>query len=294
MNTTTNIVVPAYFPKSAIKLGQLQIAIVDVSPLIAKYWLDTYNVSNRPMSRSNIAFISAQMISGQWVELNGDSISFLPDGTLNDGQNRLKSVVETGKTIKFLVIIGVDQRSFKTKDTGKKRTGADVLAIEGYTEYALMAATCRFLIAWNNGKYSNVAESHKGMINNSDIVDFAKENKTHLTECCRIAQKFYKSGDKLIKTAWVSSLYYLFSKRDVKATDNFLFRLCTGSNIEFGSTMYYLRKKLREVKDSDMKKIPAIVKLALIIKTWNCERTGKNKKRLTFSPSGGEKFPTII
>ena len=293
--STSNVSIPAYFPKSEIKNEGPSIAVIAVTPEIASFWLKSYNHGNRKMSRQNVLFLKQQMESGQWVPMNGDTISFLPDGTLNDGQHRLQAVIEAKKTFPFLVMVGVDSGSFKVKDTGKKRGAADVLGIEGYKSAPLLAAACKFIISWKEGQYSDATGSGHSRLTNATISDFAKKHRAKLEQQALLAYNYYKMGEKAIMpSSWVLGLLFLFSEKDVKFAERFLFKLCTGDSLEFGTTLFYLRKRLINAALSDSMKIPARTKLALIVKTWNCERTGKRKKRLQFSPATGEKFPTII
>lgn len=295
---TTKIVVPSYFPKSQIKNDGLNVAVITITPDIARFWLKTYNSGNRKMSRSNVMFLKSQMQNGQWIPMNGDTISFLPDGTLNDGQHRLKALEETGKSFPFLVMVGVDDRSFKVKDTGRKRGASDVLGIEGYKSAVLLASGCKFILNWKQGKYSEVvsgATRGSKPITNTDVSDFAAKNKDIVTKQLKLAYNYYQMSEKGVMTAsWVLGFLFLFSEKDVKFAERFMFQLCTGDGLVHGTALYYLRKKLLASAMSETQKIPARTKLALIVKAWNYHRTGKNKKRLVFNPSRGEKFPSIV
>lgn len=295
---TTKIVVPTYFPKSEIKENGPSVAIMTVTKHIAEYWLSTYNTNNRPLNNSNLEFICHQMTSGQWVSMNGDTVSFLLDGRLNDSQHRLAAIAKTGIPQQCIVVVGLPLKAFKAKDTGKKRTGGDVLAIEGYKHYNNLASIARFIISHKKGAISKAAQGGSGkaatMVSNTDISEFVAKNKARIEKCCEYATKLWFSGDKLVAIKWLGGLCFLLGEKDVKKADSFLFRLATGSDIEHGTTMYQLKKKLLSAALSDVKKIPARTKLAFIIKTWNFERLGKDRTQLKFSPSRGEKFPSII
>jgi len=77
--------------------------IVDVTPELAKTWLDA-NTSNRPVSELRVQQFAAQMQAGQW-RLNHHGIAFAVDKTLLDGLHRLLAVIRSGKTVPMTVVV---------------------------------------------------------------------------------------------------------------------------------------------------------------------------------------------
>jgi hypothetical protein len=298
--TITNVMIPAYVDKKQIKGGGINVVSMPITPEIADFWLKNYNFSNRPLSPPNVAFLANQMTSGQWVENNGGTISFNSECQLNDGQHRLAAIIKSGKTFNFLIVIGVAEAAFKVMDTGKARTGSDALAIEGYKNSTIMSSGCVFLILWEQKTHltAEAAQFNRGKaskkISNTDICRFADKNKAKLISACSTALGYWRTGDRLVTATWLFALLYIFSQKDIKAAEKFIFRLATGADIEYGCSMYWLRQKLYNDKISDSSSIPKAVKLAYIIKVWNSERTNKPIRNLRFNPSKGEKIPTII
>ena len=58
-------------------------------------------------------------------------IAFDVNGVLVDGQHRLAAVIEADVPVELTVFTEVGEGTFDVLDTGKRRTAADVLAIEG-------------------------------------------------------------------------------------------------------------------------------------------------------------------
>lgn len=100
------------------------------------------NTSNRPLSRFNVETLKAKLRGGQW-KLNGETIVFSREGCLLQGQHRLTACVETGIPIQTFVVFGIDPDAFDTMDEGKRRTGADVLSIDGQQNTSKLAAAAR-------------------------------------------------------------------------------------------------------------------------------------------------------
>lgn len=295
--TSTKLIIPTYVDKKQIKTDGLNVVVMTITPEIAEFWLTSYNHSNRPLKAANVNFLAQQMESGQWIEMSGDTISFDKKSNLNNGQHRLSALVKSGKSFKFVVMVGVDDGAFKVMDTGKNRGGSDVLAIEGYKNSALLSAAIAFVINFEKGKFSDSAKAEKGKgsnkVSNTDISQFAKTHSTKITKDCELGISYYRSGDKLVRSSWLVGLLFVLSKTDRKLAEKFIFQLATGDRVEYGSSMYWLRHKLYNAKISDTKTIPSRTKLAFIIKTWNSIRLQKPIKKLSFSPSKGERFPKV-
>ena len=106
---------------------------------------------------------------GRW-QLNGEAIKIYDDGTLADGQHRLKGVMLANTPIKMTVITELP-KDITIQDRGRSRSVSDQLAVEG------MAKTIA------NTKNVAVAKLHyyvqKGFSVVSDglIVDFLKKHE---------------------------------------------------------------------------------------------------------------------
>jgi hypothetical protein len=292
--TITNVMIPAYVPKPKNESATPYVVVMKVTPEIAAFWLKTYNASNRPINRPHVLFLSSQMKNGQWIEMNGTTISFSPEQQINDGQHRLAAIVDSGISYNFVVMVGVSINAFKVMDTGRRRGAADVLAIEGYKNYAIVASAAAFIMNWERGKFAKVSTGGRKKVSNTDVSNFALENKSTLLPICSTAKKYYTTSDKLLGETIIAGLLFLLSKKDVKLAEAFVFKLATGANVEYGSGLYKLRSKLHSVKISDTVTMSRRSKLAFIVKVWNGMRKGKEVQNLVFRASNGEKFPKII
>ena len=294
----SKVSIPAFIDKSNITGDAPHVVTMNVTPQIAEHWLKS-NLNNRRLSKPHVLFLTQQMKDGTWSELNGDTIRFDIKGNLLDGQHRLSAVIKSGKTFKFLVVFGLPAEYFKTMDTGKPRGAADVLGIEGYKYAGIAAATAKFMLRWEKQlRASAVASSStKTTIiktTNQLISDFAKKNKAKLVKHVNTAAHYQSIGDRLISPTWTACLLWLFSEKDEREAESFMYRLSTGANVDYKSLLFQLRKKLIEAKASQNKRLTAMAQFAYIIKVWNANRTGKDLKILSYRPASGEAFPTII
>jgi hypothetical protein len=105
----------------------LTIAYEDISPALAKIYLDL-NRSNRTIRQMRVNLYARKMTDGRW-RLTHQGIAFGADGELYDGQHRLLAVIQSGKTVRMLVIRGLPREAREEIDTGKTRSAADNLTI---------------------------------------------------------------------------------------------------------------------------------------------------------------------
>lgn len=100
------------------ELSDNQAEWILVTPQVASELLAT-QVKNRPISHQTVKRYADDMKNGNWKQC-GDTICVDKDGHLTDGQHRLSAVIESGITIRVLLVRGVEHSIYK--DTGSKRT----------------------------------------------------------------------------------------------------------------------------------------------------------------------------
>lgn len=79
---------------------------VTITPQVAQMMLE-HNTHNRNLTESRAQAYARDMASGNW-RYTGEGIKFGPDGTLLDGQTRLRAIVLSGVTITMPVWRGID------------------------------------------------------------------------------------------------------------------------------------------------------------------------------------------
>jgi hypothetical protein len=97
----------------------LQIAMYEIAPSVAQTLLSR-NRNNRNIRRNAIIRYAEMMTAGEWL-LTGDAVRVCSDGDLIDGQHRLHAVVESGKTVEMIVMLGADPRVKLAIDSGIPR-----------------------------------------------------------------------------------------------------------------------------------------------------------------------------
>jgi hypothetical protein len=119
-----------------------------ITPARATEWLEA-NTSNRPLSRAVVRSFAEAMRRGEW-QVTHQGIAFDTTGVLVDGQHRLAAIIEADRPVELTVFTDVAEGSFDVLDIGKRRTAADVLAIEGEKNSIMLAAMVRIVWLYRN------------------------------------------------------------------------------------------------------------------------------------------------
>lgn len=111
-------------------------------------WLLALNTGNRNVMPENVARFRRMLQEGRWQN-TGEPIIVSQEGILNDGQHRLIAIKDTGITAEADVRFGVARNAFKATGTGKRRSSAQVLGIEGYSNTTTQASIARLMMAYD-------------------------------------------------------------------------------------------------------------------------------------------------
>lgn len=100
----------------------LEFILRDVDPELAEEYLG-YNKRNRRAKKALIDSLTIDMTESAF-RFNGDTVRFDADGTLIDGQHRLRAIIASGVTVPMLIIDGFDPSVMDTVDQGISRNRA--------------------------------------------------------------------------------------------------------------------------------------------------------------------------
>lgn len=239
-----------------------------LTPQIAKHWLENYNTVNRPVSNKTVNKYVASMLRKRWVDHNV-VIKFSPNRQIN-GQHTCHAVIKSGMTIKVSMIVGLSEACFAVEDTGRKRSAADVIFVEGASQWVagVCGAAAQLLLNHEAGiaLWSNVKSE------NQDVLDFYLDNP-RLSEIAKMFAEFPRKHP-VITPAPAIALAFLFSAKDHTLMVKFFSALMTGASLDPNEALYHLWRWLDEgVKSGNT--ISMREKMIATIKTWNLYRTGK-------------------
>lgn len=255
-----------------------------ISPAKAKRMLGS-NVHNRNLRPARVQVLAAAIQRGEW-ELNGETIKIAEDGTLLDGQHRLQAVVESGVSIRTVVVRGLPLEIQDTVDTGRRRRLADVLALEGHTDTHALAATLNVLHRYRT--------EHRLDANNQNAptpqqaLDLLADNPD-VPKSVKVGRQVAKEIGGPIGV--LAAFHQVFREVDLPAAESFFDRLEDGVELKATDPVLHLRRQIirASVDRSYAARPPHIA--ALMIKAFNWRRSGKRIELLSYRKS--EAFPVI-
>jgi hypothetical protein len=266
----------------------MHMEVLHVTPELAAEWL-TRNTNNRPLSKSAVQQLAAQIQRGEW-QLTHQGIAFDEDGVLIDGQHRLAAITKAGIAVPLTVTYGVPRASFTVMDTGRKRTGRDALALAGETNATHLAAALRGLhlylsapnSAWSGGASVTSNDQLLVMLEKHPGIRDALQHGIALNRACRIT----------VTAATIGWYVTAEARPDIDQT-SWREGIITGARLEPGDPRLTLRntmlslaagKSLRRRDDSREH-------LLYYLKAWNAWAEGRSIKLLRRSPN--ETMPRI-
>lgn len=262
---------------------------VNLSPAGAKRLLATSR-GNRNISASLVANYADQMERGLWA-LNGEPVIVSRDGAIIDGHHRAHAVIRSGKTIRVMMVQGVDAETFHTIDSGRSRTVGHVLSLSGYKLPNLVGTVCRMLIFWEDGKLVDYFGRSGDISVRYDVLDVASR---HADMQASLSYGGRAKGRKVGKPGPVAFLHYLCSRLNKSKADEFFELLCTGEFVSSGDPAYELRERMMRAgkeRSGIGERIDRMAEFALFVEAWNACYARRRIRSLKWKDT--EPFPEI-
>lgn len=243
---------------------------------------------NRRVYQAKVNQYARAMKSGRWRETAGDSLRFDTNGVLMDGQHRMWAVLEADGEIVFRVDRGLPPEDLYVIDTGRVRTLANFLQIDGEINAVLLGSSITLLMAYE--QTGICARSTLGILSSiQESMDFFHDHAPNIRSSVKLAdpiRRLFRGGSK-----W-AVLHYTFVNIDPKDTEDFFQKLKSGENLAVGDPIFALRRKLLDnVARPPSQGLPEMEYCALVIKAWNAYREGREVKMLVWHGGGASPQP---
>lgn len=268
-------------------MSDLKTETVLVTPELASKFLAT-QIKNRPVTTANLDHYSRMMKEGKW-ELNGEAIKFNTEGNLIDGQHRLRAVIRSGKSVSMLVVNGLNGRAFETLDTGKTRSGADLLALEGYSQTSPLSAAARSLFSYQAGVWAGKSYG-LGYVSPLEIVDIIRANPDLVTAVAAL-KGVYREFGRLWSPGYGAFLLCVARRQSPIKADQFFNEVSTGKVDSLDAITWVLRERLMTSAASPAQRLQPQTKSAFCVKAWIAYRDDRIVERLRFAKN--EEFPKL-
>lgn len=200
-------------------LQNIKTTMMQVTPEMARQWLAT-NRDNRKLSQRNITKFAADMKAGTW-KINGEGIRFRADGSLADGQHRLRAILAANVPVWMSVTTGVPEEEATLYDRGRPRSTTNSLTMMGLdpclvNRNGVAIAKLYLDMTQNNNSFSD-----------NQIKEFLMENEQAILSALNLAKVCNKIS---MKNATVSTALFAALKagEDIHKLERFVCILSTG------------------------------------------------------------------
>jgi len=263
---------------------------VNVTPLIAREWLDTMIVNRRPV-KSKIKQYGESMKQGKWFD-QGECIKFDFEGHLKDGQNRLLAIIDQDMTVPLEVLRGVHPESQKYMDIGAARKPADSLYMAGIEYSSKISTSLTLLNQYDSQGFISIQGGSK-RLNTFEVIE-ALEKYPGIVDSAKCI--FNTSvAQKLMTGSHLVFCHYIFNRIDPNVCTSFWDQVDKGYNLTKNDPIHLLREKMITNKAASLAtKQNPIVMIAFVVKAWNLHRAGRSISRLQYSATSNDQFPKAI
>jgi hypothetical protein len=262
----------------------VKVETVDITPALAAEWL-AQNGHNRHQRETVWRRYARDMASGRWV-FNGESIKRCKEGHTDDGQHRLRAIVESGVTITSVVVSGLPHSAQETVDRGMPRNIADALRLRGESSANVLAGAISQAIVLQSpspGRESDFWPSTGEAIRYLDEHPEIRASVTAATNTSDVLRA---------PQTTLAALHHLFAAIDEEDATGFFDGLASGAGLDEGSPILALREAM--LREWVAPRRMARNRLqAIWIKAWNAYRRGDAVRLLKWKTGGArpEAFP---
>lgn len=202
----------------------MKVELITISPAIASKMLAQSTNKNRPLNELACKRFARDMSEGKW-KINGESIVVDDNGNVIDGQHRLKAVLLSQTKQVFAIVRGVSPDVFDTIDSGKTRSKGDILAIAGYQNYVLLAATLVGIEGYKRDNYPKESgrprmHPQDRLLRRVDILELARKYPEAAHSVSWIKPRA-KRNPLLRPPSFASTMHYILGETDKDARDSF-------------------------------------------------------------------------
>lgn len=263
----------------------MRFQLVTMTPDWASELLDQHNQHNRPLAVGSYQKFASDMREGRWV-LTHQAVAIDTEGQLQDGQHRLRAVVEAGVPVQMWVAFDCPVEARAHVDLGVSRTVAHILAMEdpGSTNNVMRGTAARVILMYDHCPDQVWATpSVAATTSKSKIIEFVQKESVALTLAAQTGREIAARIPVLSPSYAAAFLYLVWRDSErVERLDDFVTGILTGTNLQSGDARLVLREQGRGA--NHQRSVWGYQKgLAQTIIGWNRWVLGNEVRLLRFS-----------
>jgi hypothetical protein len=263
--------------------GSREPRLVTMTPGMAAIIFTKHNGQNREFSESNALAIADLMTQKRFV-YNTQTIGFLDNGTLGDGQHRILGQVLAGVPHEWNVAFGMPVENIQSVDIGRPRQAYHYLGIMGVSHAKMKENALRSTYAYLVKR----GDKTKRLSNKPDIVAAVQQHNHLLDKAVAMGERSVSNVTKPImevKEATTFAFLMLYAgewPEDRLIEKLAAFQLGHGDSVGGANSPRFLAGTLL-AKDESKKgeKIPAVGRLAVAVRAFVLEEDGVGAIRVS-------------
>lgn len=270
--------------QEAVRLDDVVPVNLIIDPAMAQVMLD-HNEGNRNIRPSKLDQYKRDMREGRY-KFNGESLIVAKNGRINDGQHRLRAILETNLAFKSVVSFGVSLDAIDTIDIGAARTGADALSIDDVPNAHIMSSMLKLIVSYERAKQEGFPAGTILLGSNSRVTipeireRLAKSlpaERQLLDDAATYASSHSKSFQGLLNPQHVAFAFWLMGQIDQRAVVNMLDKIRTQLGFTTGDPIFSAynnlkRSAIRQTKNNKNTN----ERIEILVRGWNLMRRGKS------------------
>jgi hypothetical protein len=269
-------------------IGDRPIWYGEITPDMADVMLRK-NDKNRNISKDVIDQYAGDMEDGAWRETM-IPILLSTDGTLMDGQHRLRAIKRSGMAQMCFVCVVEDWSAMEAIDRGKKRTFGDYLKLKGKSSSTNLGG-----IISNYHKLIAFQRNDATRLNNLSIADLLATYESVDDEIWQEAVKASHKTD-MFQLALRPSMPAFFvaacHQGDAEEAREFLNLVFSGENLSEGNPILTFRKSMMVLASERGRGGRSLRgRMMMVVKAWNAWIRGAELRQIKMND---QTFPKIL
>lgn len=260
------------------------VEIIEITPEMATEMLG-HNTGNRNIKASGVRRYVDDIENDRWI-FTGDSIRFDSTGRLLDGQHRLTAIVRTGRTMRAIVIRGLDPKAQEAMDLGIGRSTGDLAGTSGdpIPNVATATAIAVIALAHESGSVDRPQSSKPAQL------EWLRAHREEVDAAVRAGRKVHRQIG--IPPAVAGYAYLVMSQISVDDADAFWRDATDLVGLRKGDPVLALVQTVNRF-ERGRHRLRRSEYLSLIYRAWNARRGGKDMSllRLNSGSGSGESIP---
>jgi len=272
-----------------------------ITPIEATAYLESMP-GNRPLSNKQVEYLVQQANAGTFYPFVAP-IHFDTQGRLRNGQHRMWMVIESDLSLEFLVVRNASEEEIDALDIGKRRSGGDVLSLDGHNNGAMLAGALQNLWMYEHNIVPGHSRTFFNTKNAPGMTNHMMREFMTLHPNMVDSVEFLKGNPSvrlLGPPSMLVFLHYAINRANPIQGPAFWTSIATqnfwGQNDPSFRIFDRLVRSKAKNERRDAKLTPSEV-AALTVKAWNAWVQGKEVRVLRWKAPGhknlGEEFPRI-